>query len=126
MQLHRQKKHHHRQASNTALEQLHDAMGEGDAAAVVNKLQSAYQVNGLKEGVICDESFLRFNEIESESCYQLNGSGKEGGGGEPPKGSLSWAIDNHFGSLDALVQKINAEGAALQHQNKCCELQESS
>ncbi|XP_056174767.1 uncharacterized protein LOC130140161 isoform X3 [Syzygium oleosum] len=44
MRLHRQKKHHHRQASNTALEQLHDAMGEGDAPAVVNKLQSSYQV----------------------------------------------------------------------------------
>ncbi|XP_056174770.1 uncharacterized protein LOC130140161 isoform X6 [Syzygium oleosum] len=26
MRLHRQKKHHHRQASNTALEQLHDAI----------------------------------------------------------------------------------------------------
>lgn len=36
------------------------------------------------------------------------------GGGEPPKGSLGWAIDTNFGSLEALVKKMNAEGAALQ------------
>ncbi|XP_021804284.1 superoxide dismutase [Mn], mitochondrial-like, partial [Prunus avium] len=36
------------------------------------------------------------------------------GGGEPPHGSLGWAIDTNFGSMEALVQKINAEGAALQ------------
>jgi Fe-Mn family superoxide dismutase len=36
------------------------------------------------------------------------------GGGEPPKDSLGWAIDTHFGSLEALIQKVNAEGAALQ------------
>lgn len=36
------------------------------------------------------------------------------GGGEPPRDSLGWAIDTHFGSLEALIQKINAEGAALQ------------
>lgn len=36
------------------------------------------------------------------------------GGGEPPKSSLGWAIDSNFGSLEALIQKMNAEGAALQ------------
>ncbi|XP_031372917.1 superoxide dismutase [Mn], mitochondrial-like isoform X2 [Punica granatum] len=36
------------------------------------------------------------------------------GGGEPLKGSLGWAIDTHFGSLEALAQKMSAEGAALQ------------
>lgn len=36
------------------------------------------------------------------------------GGGEPPQGSLGVAIDTHFGSLEALIQKMNAEGAALQ------------
>jgi len=36
------------------------------------------------------------------------------GGGEPPKEALGWAIDTNFGSLEALIQKINAEGAALQ------------
>lgn len=36
------------------------------------------------------------------------------GGGEPPHSSLGWAIDTHFGSLEALIQKMSAEGAALQ------------
>lgn len=36
------------------------------------------------------------------------------GGGEPPKEALGWAIDTNFGSLEALIQKVNAEGAALQ------------
>ena len=36
------------------------------------------------------------------------------GGGEPPKGSLGWAIDTHFGSFEAFIQEVNAEGAALQ------------
>ena len=36
------------------------------------------------------------------------------GGGEPPKGSFGGAIDSQFGTLEALVQKMNAEGAALQ------------
>ncbi|GMH05033.1 hypothetical protein Nepgr_006873 [Nepenthes gracilis] len=38
----------------------------------------------------------------------------EEGGGEPPKGSLVQAIDSVFGSLEALIQKMNAKGAALQ------------
>lgn len=36
------------------------------------------------------------------------------GGGEPPHGKLGWAIDEHFGSFEALVKKMNTEGAALQ------------
>lgn len=36
------------------------------------------------------------------------------GGGEPPKASLGWAIDTQFGSLEVLIQRVNAEGAALQ------------
>lgn len=36
------------------------------------------------------------------------------GGGDPPEGSLSQAIKANFGSLNQLIEKINAEGAALQ------------
>uniref|UniRef100_A0A804QPE1 Superoxide dismutase n=1 Tax=Zea mays TaxID=4577 RepID=A0A804QPE1_MAIZE len=36
------------------------------------------------------------------------------GGGEPPHGKLGWAIDEDFGSFEALVKRMNAEGAALQ------------
>ncbi|XP_042948894.1 superoxide dismutase [Mn], mitochondrial-like isoform X4 [Carya illinoinensis] len=38
----------------------------------------------------------------------------EGLGGEPPKPSLGSAIDTQYGSLDALIQKVNADAAALQ------------
>ncbi|KZV34922.1 Superoxide dismutase [Dorcoceras hygrometricum] len=49
--------------------------------------------------------------VKLQSAIKFNG---EEGGGEPPKGSLGSAIDSNFGSLEALIQKINAEGAALQ------------
>lgn len=38
----------------------------------------------------------------------------QAGGGEPPHGSLGWAIDQHFGSIEKLIAKMNAEGAAVQ------------
>ncbi|KAI6681325.1 hypothetical protein NL676_035206 [Syzygium grande] len=68
MQLHRQKKHRHYQASNEALEQLHDAI----------KFNGGGHVN--------------------HSIVWNNLAPIQAGGGEPPKGSLGWAIDNHFGS----------------------------
>ena len=49
-------------------------------------------------------------ELNRMSCEML----WQQGGGEPPKKSLGWAIDQQFGSLESLIQKINAEGAALQ------------
>ncbi|PHT98757.1 Superoxide dismutase [Mn], mitochondrial [Capsicum chinense] len=36
------------------------------------------------------------------------------GGGETLKGSLGYAINTNFGSLEAVIQRMNAEGAALQ------------
>ncbi|VAH53733.1 unnamed protein product [Triticum turgidum subsp. durum] len=36
------------------------------------------------------------------------------GGGEAPHGKLGWAIDEDFGSIEKLIKKMNAEGAALQ------------
>ncbi|RXI08709.1 hypothetical protein DVH24_022853 [Malus domestica] len=39
---------------------------------------------------------------------------QHGGGGEPRHGNLGCAVDTNFGSFETLVQKINAEGAALQ------------
>nr|GEV58325.1 superoxide dismutase [Mn], mitochondrial-like [Tanacetum cinerariifolium] len=36
------------------------------------------------------------------------------GGGEPPHSSLGWAIDQHFSSMEKLIAKISAEGAAAQ------------
>ncbi|KAK4419832.1 Superoxide dismutase [Mn], mitochondrial [Sesamum alatum] len=100
MRLHHQKHHQTYVANfNKALEQLHDAVSKPDASAVV-VLQSALKFNG--GGHI------------NHSIFWKNLAPVNEGGGEPPKGSLSDAIEKEFGSLEALVQKINSEGAALQ------------
>lgn len=100
MQLHHQK-HHQAYITNynKALEQLDAATSKGDASTVV-KLQSAIKFNG---GGHVNHSIFWKNLVPVRV-----------GGGEPPHGSLSSAIDNNFGSLDTLIQKVNAEGAALQ------------
>ncbi|XP_068634252.1 superoxide dismutase [Mn], mitochondrial-like [Aristolochia californica] len=100
MRLHHQK-HHQTYVTNynNALEQLEVALNKGDAPTVV-KLQSAIKFNG---GGHINHSIFWKNLIPVNE-----------GGGEPPKGDLGVAIDKQFGSLEVLVQKINAEGAALQ------------
>nr|APT43085.1 manganese superoxide dismutase [Solanum melongena] len=100
MQLHHQK-HHQTYITNynKALEQLHDAINNGDSHTVA-KLQSAIKFNG--GGHI------------NHSIFWKNLAPTRDGGGEPPKGSLGYAMDTNFGSLEAVIQKMNAEGAALQ------------
>ncbi|KAI5405245.1 hypothetical protein KIW84_052142, partial [Lathyrus oleraceus] len=100
MQIHHQK-HHQTYITNynKALEQLHDAVAKADTSTTV-KLQNAIKFNG--GGHI------------NHSIFWKNLAPVSEGGGEPPKESLGWAIDTNFGSLEALIQKINAEGAALQ------------
>nr|ACB54690.2 mitochondrial manganese superoxide dismutase [Dimocarpus longan]ACM17484.2 manganese superoxide dismutase [Dimocarpus longan]ADK70384.2 mitochondrial manganese superoxide dismutase [Dimocarpus longan] len=100
MQLHHQK-HHQAYVTNynKALEQLDQAISKGDTSTVV-KLQSAIKFNG--------------GGHVNHSIFWKNLAPANEGGGEPPKSSLGWAIDTHFGSLEALVQKMNADGAALQ------------
>ncbi|PON37673.1 Manganese/iron superoxide dismutase [Parasponia andersonii] len=100
MQLHHQK-HHQTYVTNynKALEQLDQALSKGDASTIA-KLQSAIKFNG--GGHI------------NHSIFWNNLAPVQRGGGDPPKNSLGWAIDQQFGSLESLIQKINAEGAALQ------------
>ncbi|CAN1297592.1 Superoxide dismutase [Mn], mitochondrial [Linum perenne] len=100
MKLHHQK-HHQAYVTNynKALEQLHEATLKGDAGAVV-KLQSAIKFNG--------------GGHVNHSIFWKNLAPVREGGGEPPHDSLGWAIDTNFGSIEALIQKMNAEGAALQ------------
>lgn len=100
MKLHHQK-HHQTYITNynKALEQLDEAMAKGDSSTVV-KMQGSIKFNG--GGHI------------NHSIFWQNLAPVHEGGGEPPKGSLGWAIDTHFDSLETLVQKINTEGAALQ------------
>ncbi|MCL7039958.1 hypothetical protein MKW94_009842 [Papaver nudicaule] len=100
MQLHHQK-HHQAYVTNynKSLEQLHEAMEKGDSQTVV-KLQGSIKFNG---GGHINHSIFWKNLIPVNE-----------GGGEPPTGALSEAVDANFGSLERLVQKMNAEGAALQ------------
>ncbi|KAL6526882.1 aspartate--tRNA ligase msd1 [Orobanche gracilis] len=100
MQIHHQK-HHQAYITNynKALEQLDGAITKGDPVTVV-KLQSAIKFNG--------------GGHVNHSLFWKNLAPVREGGGDPPKGSFGLAIDNNFGSLDALIQKMNAEGAALQ------------
>ncbi|KAL9672471.1 hypothetical protein QQ045_028722 [Rhodiola kirilowii] len=100
MQIHHQK-HHQAYVTNynKALEQLEEAIHKGDASTTV-KLQSAIKFNG--------------GGHVNHSIFWKNLTPISEGGGEPPKGSLGWAVDTHFGSLEGLVKKMNAEGAALQ------------
>ncbi|KAK1409282.1 hypothetical protein QVD17_35808 [Tagetes erecta] len=100
MQLHHQK-HHQTYITNynKALEQLDDAIAKGDASTAV-KLQSAIKFNG--------------GGHVNHSIFWKNLAPVREGGGEPPHGSLGWAIDQHFGSMEKLTAKMNAEGAAVQ------------
>ncbi|KAK9284065.1 hypothetical protein L1049_012325 [Liquidambar formosana] len=100
MHLHHQK-HHQTYITNynKALEQLEDAMAKGDSSTVV-KLQGAIKFNG--------------GGHVNHSIFWKNLTPVHEGGGEPPKGSLGWAIDTHFGSLETVVKQMSAEGAALQ------------
>ncbi|XP_031496476.1 superoxide dismutase [Mn], mitochondrial-like [Nymphaea colorata] len=100
MRLHHQK-HHQTYITNynAALEKLEEAMQKGDSSTVVH-LQSAIKFNG--GGHI------------NHSIFWNNLKPINEGGGEPPHGALGWSIDEHFGSFEALIQKMNTEGAALQ------------
>ncbi|XP_057415712.1 superoxide dismutase [Mn], mitochondrial-like [Lotus japonicus] len=100
MQIHHQK-HHQTYITNynKALEQLQDAIAKSDSSAVV-KLQSAIKFNG--------------GGHVNHSIFWKNLAPPREGGGESPHGSMGWAIDTHFGSFEALIKKVNAEGAALQ------------
>nr|XP_023875871.1 superoxide dismutase [Mn], mitochondrial-like [Quercus suber]POE81881.1 superoxide dismutase [mn], mitochondrial [Quercus suber] len=100
MQLHHQK-HHQTYITNynKALEQLDLALAKADSSSIV-QLQSAIKFNG--GGHI------------NHSIFWKNLAPIREGGGEPSKASLGWAIDTQFGSLEALIQRVNAEGAALQ------------
>ncbi|XP_020585288.1 superoxide dismutase [Mn], mitochondrial-like [Phalaenopsis equestris] len=100
MQIHHQK-HHQTYITNynKALEQLEEAVNKGDSSKVVH-LQSAIKFNG--------------GGHVNHSIFWNNLKPTTEGGGEPPHSTLGWAIDQDFGSLENLIKKINAEGAALQ------------
>ena len=50
----------------------------------------------------------------NHTLFWENLAPKSSGGGEPPSGALSKAIDSSFGSLDAMKEKFNAALAGIQ------------
>lgn len=84
---------------NKALEQLAEAEQKNDLAAQV-ALQSAIKFNG--GGHI------------NHSIFWTNLAPKNKGGGTPPEGALANAINQHFGSLDKLIENLSAKAVAIQ------------
>jgi Fe-Mn family superoxide dismutase len=50
----------------------------------------------------------------NHSLFWENLAPKGKGGGDPPTGALAKAIDEHYGSLDKLKEKVNATLASIQ------------
>ncbi|MBM3207190.1 MAG: superoxide dismutase [Chlamydiae bacterium] len=100
MQLH-YSKHHNAYVSNLniALEKYHEAEGKADVAAMI-ALQQAIKFNG---GGHVNHSIFWTN---------LAPIGK--GGGDAPSGALAQAIDQEFGSFNALIEKFSAKTVAIQ------------
>src|SRR5207302_3371369 len=91
-------------------------------AAYVNNLNAALQNNSEFASLSIDELLIRLNEVPANirSAVQNNGGGhynhsmfwqimKPSGGGEP-SGELATAIQQAFGSLDALKAAFNDAG----------------
>ncbi|KAM1321673.1 hypothetical protein ACFX2F_014725 [Malus domestica] len=69
---------------------------------------------GALEPVVSGE-IMQIHHQKHHLAYITNyNKALDQGGGEHPHGNLGWAIDTNFGTFEALVQKISAEGAALQ------------
>src|ERR1700761_7037208 len=100
MELHHDK--HHRtyvNSYNTAIEQLEAAQAKGDIAAqiVIKPLINFHGGGHL-----------------NHSLFWENLAPKSQGGGEPPSGPLSKAIDETYGGLDKFQEKFNTALAGIQ------------
>lgn len=100
MELH-YSKHHNAYVTNlnAALEKYQEAEAKGDLAAMI-ALQQAIKFNG--------------GGHVNHSIFWTNLAPVGKGGGEPPKGALSEAINKRFGSLDGLIEKMTADTVAIQ------------
>lgn len=100
MELHHQR-HHKGYVNNfnKALDELQVAVQNKDTFKFVS-LQSSIKFNG--GGHI------------NHSIFWKNLAPTKEGGGVPPQGKLRDAINKDFGSLEALIKKINAEGTLVQ------------
>ncbi|KAF2674500.1 manganese superoxide dismutase [Microthyrium microscopicum] len=100
MELHHSKHHQTYVTSyNNALEQVEAAQAKEDIATQIS----------LKPLI----NFHGGGHI-NHTLFWENLAPKNQGGGEPPSGALSKAIDEQFGGLDSLKQKFNAALAGIQ------------
>ncbi|KAJ9299922.1 hypothetical protein DTO271G3_2806 [Paecilomyces variotii] len=100
MELHH-KAHHNTYVNgyNTAIEKLQEAQHKGDVAAQI-ALKPLINFNG--------------GGHLNHSLFWENLAPKSSGGGEPPSGNLSKAINETYGSLDSFKEKFNAALAGIQ------------
>ena len=100
MELHHDKHHQtYVNSFNAASEQMAEAKDKGDVKAQVS-LQPLINFHG--GGHI------------NHSLFWENLAPKSQGGGEPPSGALSKAIDESYGSLDGMKEKFNGALAGIQ------------
>lgn len=84
---------------NAAVEKLEAAVASSDIQAQI-ALQPAINFNG--------------GGHTNHSLFWENLAPSKNGGGEPPSGALAKAIDETYGSVDALKEKFNAALAGIQ------------
>ena len=100
MELHHNKHHQtYVNSYNSASQQMEEAKQKDDIQAQI-ALQPLINFHG--GGHI------------NHTLFWENLAPKNQGGGEPPSGALSKAIDESYGSLDALKEKFNAALAGIQ------------
>jgi Fe-Mn family superoxide dismutase len=100
MELHHSKHHAtYVNSYNTAIEQLEEAQSKGDLVAQIN-LKPLINFHG--------------GGHLNHSLFWENLAPKNQGGGEPPSGALSKAIDTQFGGLEGFKTKFNAALAGIQ------------
>ncbi|KAK4946121.1 Superoxide dismutase [Mn], mitochondrial [Elasticomyces elasticus] len=100
MELHHSKHHNTYVTSlNAASEKMEEARGKNDVQAQI-ALQPLINFHG--------------GGHVNHTLFWENLAPKSSGGGEPPTGTLAKAIDQSYGSLDAMKEKFNAALAGIQ------------
>lgn len=105
MQIHHQK-HHNAYVTNlnAALEKYEQAEKNEDLSTMIS-LQPAIRFNG--------------GGHLNHSIFWTNLAPKAQGGGEPPKGELSEAINEKWGSLNTFIEKFNSTAGPIQGSGWC-------
>ncbi|KAG9849819.1 hypothetical protein KCU98_g5502, partial [Aureobasidium melanogenum] len=97
---------HHSKHHNTYVTSFNAASEKMEEARAKNDIQTQ----------IATQPLINFHGggHVNHTLFWENLAPKSQGGGEPPSGALSKAIDSHYGSLDAMKEKFNAALAGIQ------------